>query len=41
MFKKLLKTSLVLAFIVVILGAYTRLGDANQQGNCPHTKSTL
>ena len=33
MFKKLLKTSLVLAFIVVILGAYTRLGDAGL--GCP------
>jgi len=33
MFKKLLKISIVLAFIVVILGAYTRLGDAGL--GCP------
>ncbi len=33
MFKKLLKISIVLALIVVILGAYTRLGDAGL--GCP------
>jgi len=33
MFKKLLQTSIVLALIVVILGAYTRLGDAGL--GCP------
>ncbi|WP_066045948.1 COX15/CtaA family protein [Bathymodiolus septemdierum thioautotrophic gill symbiont] len=33
MFKKLLKVSIVLALIVVVLGAYTRLGDAGL--GCP------
>ncbi|HIM95940.1 MAG TPA: heme A synthase, partial [Gammaproteobacteria bacterium] len=33
MFKKLLQVSIVLALIVVILGAYTRLSDAGL--GCP------
>ena len=33
MFKKLLQISIILALVVVILGAYTRLGDAGL--GCP------
>lgn len=33
MFRKILKISIILALIVVILGAYTRLGDAGL--GCP------